>query len=622
MDLKNYLSAKELVKSNQLKLQIVLDDLKLNNVAKKIKDDMLALDYEKFTLVVVGEFSRGKSTFVNAMLGKKVLPSSKRPTTNIISKIVYADKPAYEIFLKDGKSKNLTEEEFKNIKAQAEEDPSNFQKFKSFLKREEDFSKIDYAVIGQPLAFCQNGVEVVDTPGTNDLNVGRMEITYNYLNQADAAILLLNATQALTKSELDFLKERILGNQIKDIFVVINFKDGLDYEDETKVKKYVMDNIRALADIEPKIFLVSSSQALTYRAAKNGDKLTAREMMNLPQTFEETGFTEFEAALAKYLDEEKGKAKLNKYAERTLLYTKAAENDIQLRLQSLLHSAYEIKSELAAMQEKVSKIKKETTSVMSSMEQSLMLSEAELKTYIDTAVKNMRLAALRAADGYKDGMSKKDIEYMLDKAVTPLQKELFDHVNTTLNKSVKEELTVALNKLKTVWDDLQLEQKNLLIENFSNMSLEITGSGISNKSEYSNKEFFYAAAGAFLLGGLVGLGGVAVLGAIFAWFFSRNKAEQEQREKLKQQIRNMYDNKYKDFSSNICQKYRESVKSVADALQNEINNHLNSMEDQLKEIIKMKEANETDAEQQRNILNKQLDEVLKIKAAMAEVLKA
>lgn len=621
MDLKNYLSAKELVKSNQLKLQIVLDDLKLNNVAKKIKDDMLALDYEKFTLVVVGEFSRGKSTFVNAMLGKKVLPSSKRPTTNIISKIVYADKSAYEIFLKDGKSKNLTEEEFKNIKAQAEEDPSNILKFKSFIKKEEDFSKIDYAIIGQPLAFCQNGVEVVDTPGTNDLNIGRMEITYNYLNRADAAVLLLNATQALTRSELDFLKERILGNQIKDIFVVINFKDELSPAEEIKVKNYVRDNIRDLAEIEPKIFLVSSSQALTYRAAKNGDKLTAREMMNLPQTFEETGFTEFEAALAKYLDEEKGKAKLNKYAERTLLYTKAAENDIQLRLQSLLHSADEIKAELAAMQGKVGKIKRETVIVMSGMEQRLSLSEAELKTYIDTAVKNMRLAALRAADGYKDGMNKKDIEYMLDKAVTPLQKELFDHVNTTLNKSVKEELTVALNKLKTVWDDLQLEQKNLLIENFSNMSLEITGNSLNSKGAADNTKFFYAA-GAFLLAGLAGLGGVAVLGAIFGWLFGRDKAEQEQREKLKQQIREQYDNRYKNFSSYICQKYRESVKSVAGALQNEINNHLNGMEDQLKEIIKIKEANETDAEQQRNILNKQLDEVLKIKAAMAEVLKA
>lgn len=61
---------------------------------------------------------------------------------------------------------------------------------------------------------------------------------------------------------------------------------------------------------------------------------------------------------------------------------------------------------------------------------------------------------------------------------------------------------------------------------------------------------------------------------------------------------------------------------VCQNLQREINEHLNDMEDQLKEIIKMKEANETDAEQQRNILNKQLDEVLKIKAAMAEVLKA
>ena len=87
-------------------------------------------------------------------------------------------------------------------------------------------------------------------------------------------------------------------------------------------------------------------------------------------------------------------------------------------------------------------------------------------------------------------------------------------------------------------------------------------------------------------------------------------------------VRNQYDTQYKDFSVNICRKYRESVELVCQNLQREINEHLNDMEDQLKEIIKMKEANETDAEQQRNILNKQLDEVLKIKAAMAEVLKA
>lgn len=621
MDFRNYLAVKEQVKSNQLKLQIIFDDLKLNNIAKKIKDDMLALDYERFTLVVVGEFSRGKSTFVNAMLGKKVLPSSKRPTTNIISKIVYADKPAYEIFLKDGKSKNLTEEEFKNIKAQAEEDPSNIQRFKSFIKREEDFSKIDYAIIGQPLAFCQNGVEVVDTPGINDLNVGRMEITYNYLNHADAAILVLNATQPLTQSELDFLKERILGNQIKDIFIVVNFKDELNSVDEVKVKNYVYDRIKELASIEPKVFMVSSMAALLYRRNATGEKLTVRELLKLPDDFENTGFIEFEKALAYYLDVEKGRAKLQKYANRILLYIKTAEIDINKRIETLTHSTDDIKAELAVMQPRIIKIKKQTAEVMRSMIQSLRLSEIELKEYCDTSIKKMRLAALNAAECYKEGMGKDDIEYMLNKAVTPLQKEMFNNVNKMLNEAVEAELYYALKKLKNIWADLSVEQNNLLIENFNNMTIEISVFNSAEQKNADNKKLLLATS-AFLLGVFTGVDALGVIGGILGWVYASGEVENERREKLKNQVRNQYDTQYKDFSVNICRKYRESVELVCQNLQREINEHLNDMEDQLKEVIKMKEANETDAEQQRNILNKQLDEVLKIKAAMAEVLKA
>lgn len=529
MDFRNYLAVKEQVKSNQLKLQIIFDDLKLNNIAKKIKDDMLALDYERFTLVVVGEFSRGKSTFVNAMLGKKVLPSSKRPTTNIISKIVYADKPAYEIFLKDGKSKNLTEEEFKNIKAQAEEDPSNIQRFKSFIKREEDFSKIDYAIIGQPLAFCQNGVEVVDTPGTNDLNVGRMEITYNYLNHADAAILVLNATQPLTQSELDFLKERILGNQIKDIFIVVNFKDELNSVDEVKVKNYVYDRIKELASIEPKVFMVSSMAALLYRRNATGEKLTVRELLKLPDDFENTGFIEFEKALAYYLDVEKGRAKLQKYANRILLYIKTAEIDINKRIETLTHSTDDIKAELAVMQPRIIKIKKQTAEVMRSMIQSLRLSEIELKEYCDTSIKKMRLAALNAAECYKEGMGKDDIEYMLNKAVTPLQKEMFNNVNKMLNEAVEAELYYALKKLKNIWADLSVEQNNLLIENFNNMTIEISVFNSAEQKNADNKKLLLATS-AFLLGVFTGVDALGVIGGILGWVYASGEVENERRE--------------------------------------------------------------------------------------------
>ena len=75
----------------------LLQSLKLKNAYKRLQEDSVRLADERFNLVVIGEFSRGKSTFVNALLGKNILPSSKEATTNIISKIVYGDQPKYTL---------------------------------------------------------------------------------------------------------------------------------------------------------------------------------------------------------------------------------------------------------------------------------------------------------------------------------------------------------------------------------------------------------------------------------------------------------------------------------------------------------------------------------------------
>lgn len=621
MDFKAYTHKKEILRNNLLKLQTILKELDLINLFNKINQDIDILQNEKFTLVVVGEFSRGKSTFVNALLGKKILPSSKRPTTNIISKIVFADEPVYEIFFKDGKSRYLTEEEFKNIKAQAEVDSSNILKFKSFLQREEDFSKIDCAVIGQPISFCKNGVEVVDTPGTNDLNVGRMEITYNYLNQADAAVLLLNSTQVLTKSELDFLKERILGNQIKDIFVVINFKDQLNSEEEVKVKDYVYTKLKELVQIDPKIFLVSSSGALCYRIKQAGGKLTAREIMNLPDSFSDTGFSDLENALANYLDEEKGKAKLGKYIERIFIYIKSAENDINLRTEALARSTKELKNEISVLQPKVEKIKCATAIIVNNMKQQLSLSEIDLKTYVDGTVKNMRLAALKAVDNYQEGMSKNEIEQLIDSAVTPLQKELFENVNKKLNEAINAELEVALKNLKNIWNDFNLDKHNLFLENLSVITLDVNTGKTDDEIRFNSKKTLYAV-GAYLLAGLSGIGGVAVIGAaILGWFFGKSEEENEQREKIKNQIRNQYDVKYKNFSVNICKEYHTSVDKICRKVQSEVNSYLDDIEKQLQEVILLKEKDEKEIEKQKQLLTNQLGELQNIQNAVEEVLR-
>lgn len=78
-------------------------EMHMSNAVHQMDDIIQRMTGDDFHLVIVGEFSRGKSTFVNALLGKRILPASKNPTTAIISKIIYGEKPAFRIHYKNGK---------------------------------------------------------------------------------------------------------------------------------------------------------------------------------------------------------------------------------------------------------------------------------------------------------------------------------------------------------------------------------------------------------------------------------------------------------------------------------------------------------------------------------------
>ena len=298
---KNYEELMESVSNNSNKGASYYNEIGVEYLSQNKKEE---LGNEKFSVVVIGEFSRGKSTFINALLGRALLPTGKQPTTNIISKIIYDKLPTYTIYYRNGLVKHISEEEYLGINAQDKSsDFSYSEKIKSYFKEVEDFSKIKYAEVTCPSSFCQKNVEIVDTPGTNDLNVGHVEITHDYLNKADAVILLLGANQVLSKSEIEFLRERVLSNQIQKIFIVINYKDMLDGpKQEREVRKYVLEHLSDLGDFSKRIFLVSSRQALLYRRKERGEMLRAKMLLMLPDTFEETGFPEFEKELFNFIN--------------------------------------------------------------------------------------------------------------------------------------------------------------------------------------------------------------------------------------------------------------------------------------------------------------------------------
>jgi GTPase SAR1 family protein len=635
MDFKKYLQRKQQLQNNIGATVTLLDELQLRHARERLLNDRHKLEDEKFSLVVIGEFSRGKSTFVNAMLGKSILPSSKQPTTNIISKIIYGNRPSYTIFYKDGKSKHVTDEEFLEIKAQAEADPSNLEKVKNFFKKTEDFSKIKYAEVAYPLSFCQNNVEVVDTPGTNDLNVGRVEITYDYLKNAEAAILVLGADQALSKSEKEFLRERVIGNQIQDIFIVINYKDMLDgAKQEEEVKQYVLKNLSDLGDFSKRIFMVSSKQALLYRRKESGEALKAKMALMVPDTIEETGFPEFENALAHFLSEEKGLTKLKKYVSCCEGALVEIESSLKTRKEAASHSADDLRTRLREQRPKYEQTKAEAIRITQRLRSQLLLGESSLEQKADLTANRIKQAAVKAIDNYHGNMSSQDIQYLIDKAVTPIEKQFIEDTNKMQKQFISDGIAEALRQLQRIWKDMDFSADTLpiipKIKSLSGVSMnEVYKTDVASLVTFGAP---YAVAG-YLIGGLlvanpvVGIFALAAGKNMLANLFNYGVKRQEEEEKeqrrirVKEQVRKQYNEALKGFTTQVAQQYRKTVDEICNSMRKEIDNRLETMEEQLQSLIVVKESKERDAEKEARVLDQQYSEVKRIRARLAEVVK-
>ena len=620
-ELTNYITKRDRLQSILSSIRVILSDFYLKSKEEAVKADFYRLNDERFNLVVVGEFSRGKSTFVNALLGRRMLPVSKSPTTAVISKIVYGETSEYIVHYKSGESKAISEDEFLDIKAYSGEDVLSLDrlkdKLKSLVKYQEKLDDIDFVEIRHPLSLCRNNVEVVDTPGTNDLNTGRVDITYNYLKKADAAILVLMATQALTKSEMEFLREQIIGNQVNDIFIVINGKDQCKTVDEQeRVVKYVSDNLAVVMPHGLKVFLVSSKQALTWRRKENGEKLPMSAVKFMPNSIEQTGFAAFEEMMGKFLDDERGRVKLKKYILRAKGYLKAISSQIQAQYDAADHATDELKTQLAQLQPKVRKAKSESQRIVQSIETRLLAKETELVNTCCKAFTTMRQATTDVFNECNLDDSPEKIKHQIDVAITPIEKTFIENVTQLQNNWIHTEWNKALADVKTIWEDLDL-QGNVNIKLLSQFDFS---SNIASGVELSSAEG--------ITGGDVAAGAVAcafgfgwiVLGIAALGLAVTSQENSDRRKAMRKQLRINFDNKYDSFNRSVVSEYKEHVFFVCRELQNAIDARLDDMEQSLSSIVQMKEASEGDAakimakliEKKAVVerLNRELDEVM------------
>jgi len=219
------------------------------------------LDEERFTLVVLGEFNHGKSTFVNALLGEAILPTGITPTTAVLTHVAHGARPGAALLFESGERRPIelgALAGWLTVEGEAKKANGGGNGKGQPGAREAGLHHVE---ITYPAAILEGRLTIVDTPGVNDINEQRAEITYGYVPRADAAIFLLDGTQILTASERQFLEERILRSARDRLIFVIAKSDLLDAGELQETIAFARKHLGAIV-AEPAIFPVSARRAL------------------------------------------------------------------------------------------------------------------------------------------------------------------------------------------------------------------------------------------------------------------------------------------------------------------------------------------------------------------------
>jgi small GTP-binding protein len=230
----------------------------LPSVARDVRETRLPkLDDERFTIVVLGEFNHGKSTFINALLGAPVLPTGITPTTAVLAHISQGAKVGATLVMETGDRKAI------DVKKLAE------WLTVEGLADKKTGQGVHHVELVHPATILDERVTIVDTPGVNDINEQRAEITYGYLPRADAAVFLLDATQILSASERQFLEERILRSSRDRLIFVVAKSDLLDAAELEETLAFARKHLAAIVP-EAVVLPVSAKRALAGEAEASG----------------------------------------------------------------------------------------------------------------------------------------------------------------------------------------------------------------------------------------------------------------------------------------------------------------------------------------------------------------
>lgn len=209
-----------------------------------------------FRLVVLGEYKRGKTTLVNALLGSAVLPTAVVPLTSVLTEVRHGPAPEARIQFDHGEARRIPLDE---LPAYVTE-PGNPRNHKGVAR----------AIVSHPAPLLAEGVVIVDTPGIGSVFEHNSRLTYDSLEEADAVVFVLAADQPLSAEERALL--RALGGVTDRILFAVNRVDVPAPAEAEESLRFIRKMLATLEEHPPEhVHPLSARRALEARAGSGPD---------------------------------------------------------------------------------------------------------------------------------------------------------------------------------------------------------------------------------------------------------------------------------------------------------------------------------------------------------------
>lgn len=328
----------------QLQQLVQLPELKSPNLQRLIDK----LRTNRFNLVVMGAFKRGKSTLINALLGESILPTAIIPLTSVVTILSYGERLSIEVRFHNGQRRQISQAELVDYITE-KGNPGNRK-------------GVQEVEITYPSEYLRDGVRIIDTPGVGSVYTHNTDVAYNYLPQVDAAIFVVTVDPPLSHAEQEFLQD--IREYVHKVFFVLNKIDYVEAAERQEALDFTAQVLQAnLATDRVTIFPISAKLALDSKT--NGH----------PELLEASLLPQFEDHLRQFLYHEKGRVLLLSCVNGALKAITDSTLALKVERQA---SALSLKE----LEEKINRFNLELQGLEKEREMSLLLLDGRVKAVL------------------------------------------------------------------------------------------------------------------------------------------------------------------------------------------------------------------------------------------------